>query len=112
MRSLKKVKKNILAAAMLVILLMSSSLSMAGCAKPPEYSEIEDRFIELVEASMDVNKILENLINNMTLISPDDIPNISLYMDQVTTFMSEHFMNANHTPDDKILTKTMFSCLI
>jgi hypothetical protein len=31
---------------------------MAGCAKPPEYSEIEDRFIELVEASMDVNKIL------------------------------------------------------
>ena len=58
---------------------------------------------------MDVNKILENLINNMTLISPDDIPNISLYMDQVTTFMDNHLYSVKRFEDDKALTKTMIN---
>ncbi len=43
-----------LAAAMLVL----SVAGMAGCSKPPEYSEIEARFRELVEASYDINKVL------------------------------------------------------
>ena len=58
---------------------------------------------------MDVNKILENLINNMTLISPDEIPNISLYMDQVTTFMDNHLYSVKRFADDKALTKTMIN---
>lgn len=58
---------------------------------------------------MDVNKILENLINNMTLISPDEIPNISLYMDQVTTFMDNHLYSVKRFEDDKALTKTMIN---
>lgn len=58
---------------------------------------------------MDVNKILENLINNMSLISPDDIPNISLYMDQVTTFMDNHLYSVKRFEDDKALTKTMIN---
>ena len=58
---------------------------------------------------MDVNKILENLINNMSLISPNDIPNISLYMDQVTTFMDNHLYSVKRFEDDKALTKTMIN---
>ena len=49
------------------------------------------------------------LLNSYKLPTWDELPTIDLYMDQVTTFMSEHFMNANHTPDDKILTKTMIN---
>ena len=58
---------------------------------------------------MDVNKILQKLINNMTLISPDEIPNISLYMDQVTTFMDNHLYSVKRFEDDKALTKTMIN---
>ena len=58
---------------------------------------------------MDINKILEKLINNMNLISPDDIPNISLYMDQVTTFMDNHLYSVKRFEDDKALTKTMIN---
>ena len=58
---------------------------------------------------MDINKLLEKLINNMTLISPDEIPNISLYMDQVTTFMDNHLYSVKRFEDDKALTKTMIN---
>ena len=58
---------------------------------------------------MDINKILENLIENMKLIAPNDIPNISLYMDQVTTFMDNHLYSIKRFEDDKALTKTMIN---
>lgn len=58
---------------------------------------------------MDINKILENLINNMNLIAPSDIPNIGLYMDQVTTFMDNHLYSVKRFEDDKALTKTMIN---
>ena len=54
----------------------------------------------------------DELINSLTgmgHIKPEEFPNIDLYMDQVTTFMSEHFMNEKSSPDDKILTKTMIN---
>jgi len=40
------------------VLLISSCLSIASCSKPPEYSEVEERFIELIEASYEINKVL------------------------------------------------------
>ena len=58
---------------------------------------------------MDANKILEKLIENIKLISPDDIPNISLYMDQVTTFMDNHLYSTKRFGEDKALTKTMIN---
>ena len=61
---------------------------------------------------MENKDFYEELLSSLTgmgHIRPEEFPNIDLYMDQVTTFMSEHFMNANHTPDDKILTKTMIN---
>lgn len=43
-------------------------------------------------------------------IKPDDIPNIDLYMDQVTTFMDSRLRGSARNPgDDKILTKTMIN---
>lgn len=58
---------------------------------------------------MDINIILENLIENMKLIAPNDIPNIGLYMDQVTTFMDNHLYSVKRFEDDKALTKTMIN---
>ncbi len=42
-------------------------------------------------------------------IRPGVIPNIDLYMDQVTTFMDSHLKAMKRTEDDKILTKTMIN---
>lgn len=42
-------------------------------------------------------------------IRPNDIPNIDLYMDQVTTFMNSHLNATKRNEDDKILTKTMIN---
>lgn len=55
---------------------------------------------------------LEELLHHletMTYIKTDEIPNIDLYMDQVTTFMDEHLKNSKRYPDDKVLTKTMIN---
>lgn len=48
-------------------------------------------------------------LNEIDYIDPDEIPNIDLYMDQVTTFMDEHLAACRRTDDDKILTKTMIN---
>ena len=44
-------------------------------------------------------------------IPPEDIPDIGLYMDQVTTLMDTRLAGSKRYPDDKILTKTMRTCL-
>lgn len=41
----------------------------------------------------DISKLLESIIEKMDLIEADEIPNIDLYMDQVTTFMESHLGN-------------------
>lgn len=55
-----------------------------------------------------VNSVVRRLAH-MTYIRPEEIPNIELYMDQVTTFMDEHLSDAKRYTDDKILTKTMIN---
>ncbi len=43
-------------------------------------------------------------------IKSEDIPNIDLYMDQVTTFMDSHMRSKTRNPQaDKVLTKTMIN---
>ena len=42
-------------------------------------------------------------------INPSDIPNINLYMDQVTTFMDTHLASSRWIGEDKVLTKTMIN---
>ena len=55
-----------------------------------------------------VNSLLQRLAK-LDYIKPGDVPNIDLYMDQVTTFMDEHLSDVKRYEDDKILTKTMIN---
>ena len=57
------------------------------------------------------NEMLQLLrsMQNIEYIHPEDIPNINLYMDQVTSFMDEHLKSSKRFEDDKILTKTMIN---
>ena len=48
-------------------------------------------------------------VSGIGYIKPDDIPNIELYMDQVTTFMEEQLASTKRYDEDKILTKTMIN---
>lgn len=60
----------------------------------------KDNLLESIMASLD-------RIDNM---SSKELPNIDLYMDQVTTFMESHLKSASRNPEeDKILTKTMIN---
>ncbi|MBE5939713.1 MAG: DUF1836 domain-containing protein [Lachnospiraceae bacterium] len=58
---------------------------------------------------MDIEKILDELTADIDIIDSNDIPNIDLYMDQVTTFMDHHLSHYKRTDDEKILTKTMIN---
>lgn len=56
-----------------------------------------------------LNSILASL-NRIHNIKSSELPNIDLYMDQVTTFMDNNLKAATRNPDDdKILTKTMIN---
>ncbi len=57
-------------------------------------------------------KLLADIIRQMSNtdhVKVSDIPNIDLYMDQVTHFMDEHLSHTIRHEDDKILTKTMIN---
>ncbi len=55
-----------------------------------------------------LGEILKQM-GNTDHIRLSDIPNIDLYMDQVTHFMDEHLEGSKRYEDDKILTKTMIN---
>ncbi len=56
-----------------------------------------------------LNSILESM-DRIEYIKPSDVPNIDLYMDQVTTFMDSRLRStARYPQEDKILTKTMIN---
>ncbi len=55
-----------------------------------------------------INSILES-ISRIDYIKPEDVPNIPLYMDQVTTFMDAQLAASKRYESDKILTKTMIN---
>lgn len=62
--------------------------------------------------TIDTNDILNSILESLSRIDyihPEDIPNIDLYMDQVTTFMDTQLSSTKRYADDKILTKTMIN---
>lgn len=62
-----------------------------------------------IDSSDLLNSILSSL-DRIEYIHPSDIPNIDLYMDQVTTFMDDRLKSSARYPgQDKILTKTMIN---
>lgn len=52
---------------------------------------------------------LQKKLASIDYIKTEDIPNIGLYMDQVTTLMDEQLAACKRYEDDKILTKTMIN---
>lgn len=60
------------------------------------------------ESKQFLHELLENL-KKIDYIRPEDIPNIDLYMDQITTFMDSQLADFKRHDDDKILTKTMIN---
>ena len=61
-----------------------------------------------IDTSNLLNSILEEL-SSLSYVHPGDVPNINLYMDQVTTFMDEQLASTKRYKEDKILTKTMIN---
>lgn len=53
--------------------------------------------------------IQEKISSISHFINSEEIPNIDLYMDQVTTFMERHLEAFKRSEQDKILTKTMIN---
>lgn len=52
---------------------------------------------------------LQEKLKSIDYVKTEDIPNIGLYMDQVTTFMDEQLEACKRHDEDKILTKTMIN---
>lgn len=63
--------------------------------------------------TLETDDLLQSILDSLDridYISPGDIPDIELYMDQVTTFMGSRLRNTARNPEeDKILTKTMIN---
>ncbi len=62
--------------------------------------------------TLDKNDLLNSIlagISEMDYVKSTDIPNIDLYMDQVTSFMEKELSSTKRYPEDKILTKTMIN---
>lgn len=62
---------------------------------------------------IDTNDLLQSIMDSfdeIDYVKSQDIPNIDLYMDQVTTFMDKNLRKSSRYPDeDKVMTKTMIN---
>ena len=75
----------------------------SGRARIPNHrTEAEQRARDLLREAV-------RKFTNIDYIRPEDIPDIPLYMDQITTFMDSKLAACKRYPDDKILTKTMIN---
>lgn len=62
--------------------------------------------------TIDNNDLLNSIlasISRIDYVKSTDIPNIDLYMDQVTSFMEKELKSTKRNEDDKVLTKTMIN---
>jgi len=62
--------------------------------------------------TIDKNDLLNSIlasISRIDYVKSTDIPNIDLYMDQVTSFMEKELKSTKRNAEDKVLTKTMIN---
>ena len=62
--------------------------------------------------TIDKNDLLNSIlasISRIDFMKSTDIPNIDLYMDQVTSFMEKQLKSTKRNEEDKVLTKTMIN---
>ena len=57
----------------------------------------------------DLIEEITNCLNHSSTVTIESIPNIDLYMDQVTTFIETALFGYKRNKEDKILTKTMIN---
>lgn len=65
-----------------------------------------------VSLTEQIKQLVEQLSvsrDSVEYFKPEVLPNIDLYMDQVTTFMEKNLQSTKRYEDDKILTKTMIN---
>lgn len=65
-----------------------------------------------MENTKDIKEFLYHTlqeIKSIGYVKPEEIPNIDLYMDQITTFMDEKLQASRRHESDKLLTKTMIN---
>lgn len=75
----------------------------------PDIDIREDIYFMTINTEDLINSIMESF-DRIKFIDSAEIPNIALYMDQVTTFMDDHLKDsARYKDKDKILTKTMIN---
>lgn len=55
-----------------------------------------------------LNELLKTY-SQLDYVKPEDIPDIDLYVDQVTSFIDSHLESVKRSPEDKLLTKTMIN---
>jgi hypothetical protein len=58
---------------------------------------------------MNAEELVKNVLKDVEEFNIDDVPNIDLYMDQVTTYLNNKFRASKRYEDDKLLTKTMIN---
>lgn len=58
---------------------------------------------------MNSEELIRSVLEDVDSFNLDDIPNIDLYMDQVTTYLNNKFNSSKRYEDDKLLTKTMIN---
>lgn len=58
---------------------------------------------------MNTEEVIKKLFQDIDGFSLNDVPDIDLYMDQVTTYLNKKFESSKKNDDDKLLTKTMIN---
>ena len=62
--------------------------------------------------TIDTSDLLNSILGSLSridYIKPEEVPNIPLYMDQVTTYLNDKFANTKRHEDDNLMTKTMIN---
>lgn len=76
---------------------------------PQDYQKEEQPSGQL---NKDIEHIIEEVLHrygNDNYIKPSMLPDLDLYVDQITTFMAQHLSKTMRYEDDKIMTKTMIN---
>ena len=56
-----------------------------------------------------IQESIDKITKKTSVVDENEIPNIALYMDQVTTFIDDNLSSTKRYEDDKLLTKTMIN---
>lgn len=72
-------------------------------------SDNEKRTNSNHQKTMSSEELVKSVLEDVKSFKIDDVPNIDLYMDQVTTYLNNKFNASKRYEDDKLLTKTMIN---